>query len=254
MFKRVLEILSVACLTTSIASAQSPFIGEWKLDASKTRLPDEMKVQHQGGNTFVFDVGGGAETIVVDGTDQPGYGGTLLSVKAEAADTWIVKRKNDGRLLLTATWKLSNDSTLMDYFRGLDADGSTFSVDYIYRRIGGGTGFAADWQSIEERVNSPFVMEVTAFRGDGLSFVSPLGTRSAEFPEKSHPTQSPGGARGAASSIRRVDERTLVITGTQNGRVTVTQEIALSTDLEMLTMTVHVPGRDRPNVLVFERK
>ena len=100
MFKRILEILPAVCLTTSMAwAAESPFIGEWKLDPSKTRMPDEMKVQSQGGNKYAFDFGGGAETIVVDGSDEPGCCGTLLSVKPKAADTWIVERK-DGRLLL----------------------------------------------------------------------------------------------------------------------------------------------------------
>ena len=86
VFKRILDILSVVCLATSMAwAAESPFIGEWKLDPSKTRMPDEMKVQSQGGNKYAFDFGAGAETIVVDGSDQPGYGGTLLSVKAGSA-------------------------------------------------------------------------------------------------------------------------------------------------------------------------
>lgn len=68
MFKRILEILPAVCLATSMAwAAESPFIGEWKLDPSKTRMPDEMKVQSKGGNKYAFDFGGGAETIVVDG-------------------------------------------------------------------------------------------------------------------------------------------------------------------------------------------
>ena len=110
MFNRILEILPAVCLATSMAWAtESPFIGEWKLDPSKTRMPDEMKVQSQGANKYAFDFGGGAEMIVVDGSDQPGQGGTLLSVKAEAPDTWIVERKQGGRSLLKATWKLSKE-------------------------------------------------------------------------------------------------------------------------------------------------
>src|SRR5580658_8151020 len=126
-------------------AAESPFIGEWTLDSSKSRMPDEMKVQSKGGNQYAFDFGGGAENIVVDGTDQPGIRGTLLSVKVEAADTWIVERKKDGRLLLKATWKLAkDDSTLTDYYREFESDGSTVSMDYTYQRTGGGSGFAAD--------------------------------------------------------------------------------------------------------------
>jgi hypothetical protein len=73
VLKRIFEILSAVCLTTGMAwAAGSPFIGEWKLDPSKTRMPDEMKVRSYGGSKYAFDFGGGAETIVVDGSDQPG--------------------------------------------------------------------------------------------------------------------------------------------------------------------------------------
>ena len=81
----------------------------------------------------------------MDGTFQPGYGKTLLSVKAEAPDTWIVERKQDGRLTIKATWKLGKDGkTLTDYFREFDTDGSILSMDYVYRRMGEGSGFAGD--------------------------------------------------------------------------------------------------------------
>ena len=234
-------------------AAESPFIGEWKLDPLKTRLPDEMKVQDKGGNKYAFDFGVGAETIVVDGGDHPGYGGTLLSAKAEAPDTWIVERKKDGRLLLKATWKLSKDgSTLTDYYREFESDGSTLNMDYVYQRTGGGSGFAADWQSIKETMNSPYPIQVKAFQSDGLSFIKPLEnkTQNLKFDGKDYPNAS----RGSSSSARRVDERTLVITDKADGKVTETRAIGLSTDLKTLTITVHITGRDKPNVMVFERK
>ena len=257
VFKRILKILPAVCLATGIAwAAESPFIGEWKLDPSNSRMPDEMKVQSKGGNQYTFDFGVGPETIVVDGSDQPGYGGTLLSVKAQAPITWIVERSKAGRLLLRGTWNLSKDgSTLTDYFREFEADGSTLSMDYVYRRSGGGSGFAADWQSIRETMNSPFLMQVKEFQGDGLSFITPLehSTKNARFDGKDYPNEGPLADHGASSS-RRVDERTLVITDKADGKVTDTEEIALSPDQKTLTVTVHIPGRDKPNVMVFERK
>ena len=257
MFKRIGKILPAVCPATSTAwaAAENPFIGEWKLDPSKTSLPDEMKVRGKGDNKYAFDFGGGPETIVVDGSDQPGgYGGTLLSVKAAAPDTWIVERKKDGRLLLKATWKLSKDgATLTDYFREFESDGSTLSMDYVYRRTGGGSGFAADWQSIKETMNSPFSMQVKEFQGDGLSFITPSKTKNVTFDGKDYPNEGPNADR-ASSSIRRVDERTLVITDKADGKVVSdTEEIGLSTDLKTLTMTVRIAGRDKPNVMVFER-
>jgi len=258
VFKRILEILPAVCLATgSIGGAQNPFIGEWKLDSSKSRMPDEMKVEDKGGNTFAFDFGGGAETIVVNGTDQPAYGGTLLAVKAEAPDTWIVERKRGSQLLLKATWKLSKDGrTLTDYYREFESDGSTVSMDYVYQRTGAGSGFAADWQSIKETINSPYLMEVKEFQGDGLSFVTPSRheTKNVKFDGKDYPNEGANVNRGTAASGQRVDERSLVITDKAEGKVRDTEEIELSADRKTLTMTVHFTGRDRQNVMVFERK
>jgi hypothetical protein len=254
VLNRTLEILPLVCLATSIGwAAESPFIGEWKLDSSKTRMPDEMKVQSQGGNKYAFDFGGGAETIVVDGSDQPGCCGTQLSVKPEAADTWIVERKKDGKLLLRATWKLSKDqSELTDYYREFEADGDTHSMDYVYKRTGiGGSGFAADWQSIKETMNSPYTLEVKAFDGDGLSFTTPSEhqTESMKIDGKDYPT---GGA-GVVSSMRQADERNLVKTVKLNGKVIETDEVGLSDDRKTLKITKEIPGHDKPIVMVFER-
>ena len=258
VFKRIVKILPAICLATGVArAAESPFVGEWKLDPSKSRLPDEMKVESEGGNKYAFDFGAGTERIVVDGTDQPGSGGTLLSVNAESSDTWIVERKQDGRLILKATWKLSMDGrTLTDYFRGFESDGSTLSMDYVYQRIGGGTGFAADWQSIKETMNSPFLMQVKEFQGDGLSLITPSEheTKNLKLDGKDYPNQGPNANPGSSSSTRRVDEHNLVMTDRASGKVTDTEEIGLSDDLKTLTITVHVAGRDKPNVMVFERK
>jgi hypothetical protein len=271
MFNRTIKILLALCLTATAATAatspsaapaaENPFIGEWKLDNSKSRMPDEMKIESKRGNKYGFDFGGGAETIVADGTDQPGLDGTLLSAKADAPDTWIIERKKDGRLLLRATWKLSNDgSTLTDYYREFESDGSTLSMDYVYQRTGPHTanasGFAADWQSVKETLNFPFVLQVKTFEGDGLSFITPSQkrTKSAKFDGKDYPDEGPNVGRTATSAIRRVDDRNLVMTDKFDGKVRATEEISLSADLKVLTITIRVPGRDKNNVMVFNRQ
>jgi hypothetical protein len=105
-------------------------------------------------------------------------------------------------------------------------------------------------------INSPFVLVVKEFQRDGLSFADPFAQRTINLniDGKDHPRdQVPSAGGGASSSLRRVDERTLVITDKRNEKVTETEEFALSTDLKTLTMTVHIAGRDKPDVLVFER-
>jgi hypothetical protein len=257
MLKRVLKLLVFASMAVGAAwAAENPFIGEWKLNPSMTRMPDEMKVESKGNNTYSFDFGGGVgETIVANGTDQSGRGGTTLSVKADAPDTWIVERKKDGRLLLRATWKLSQDgATLTDLYRQFEPDGSTLSMDYVYQRSGGGSGFAADWQSIKETMNSPFILEVKEYESDGLSFINSMEQETKNVKLDGKDYEYPNQGTGRSSSVRRVDDHTLEMTDKRGAKVIDTREIKLSPDGKRLTMTVHEAGASKPNVMVFDRE
>ena len=258
MFKRTFELLLVACLGTgALWAANDPFVGEWKLNPARSKLTDQMKVESVGANKYVFDFGGGSETIVVDGTDQPGNFGSTLSVTVEGPDTWKVIRKKDGRMLITATWKLSKDgNTLTDDFTGIEPNGSTFNLNYVYRRTAGSSGFAGTWESTSETVNSVFVLQVRPYEGDGLSFIDPSEeeTKNVKFDGRDYPNLGPNVVPGSASSVRRVNERTLEMTDKIDGKVMDAQQIELSSDLKTLTMTVHTVGRSEPNILVFERQ
>jgi hypothetical protein len=258
MSKRTFQLLLVTCLVTgTLRAANDPFVGNWKLNPSKSRFPDEMKVKAAGANKYAFDFGAGnPEAIVADGTDQPGIFGTTLSVTVEGPDTWKVVRKRGGRTLLTATWKLSRDAkTLTDLYRENEPDGSTLSMDYVYERTTAGSGFAATWESVSETMNSAYELQIQPYQSDGLTFITPTEhqPRNLRFDEKDYPN-GPDAAPGSVYSARRVNERTLEVTDKIKGKVRNTQRIELSPNLKTLTMTDHAVGRSRPNVHVFDRE
>lgn len=258
MFKRTLQLLPVACVVTgALWAANDPFVGEWKLDASQSKLTDEMKVERVGEDKYAFDFGGGAETIKTDGTDQPAGGGTTLAVSMEAADAWRVVRKKDGRIVITANWKLSQDgNSLTDDFTAIGPDGSKTSVNYVYKRSEGTSGFTGTWDSTSEKMDSVFVIKIQPYEGDGLSIVytSQGVTKNVKFDGKEYPRAGANAASGSASSARRVDPLSVEITDKFKGKVTDTQEIKVSSDLKTLTMTIHIGSRREPNILVFERQ
>ena len=130
------------------------------------------------------------------------------------------------------------------------------SLDYVYQRIGGGSGFAADWQSIKETRNTPLSMEVKAYDGNGLSFLTPEQHRpeNMKFDGKDYSEDGSNAGQGPAISARQVDEHHLVITHKYNGKVTGTEDAELSADLKTLTITLHFVGRDKPDVMVYQRK
>jgi hypothetical protein len=258
MFNRTFQLTLVACLVTgTLWAANDPFVGDWKLNPSRSKLTDVMKVEGFAANKYTFDFGGGAETIVVDGTDQPGGFGTTLSVAVERSDTWKVIRKRGGRMLISATWNLSEDgSTLTDHFTGFNPNGSTYNLDYVYKRKAGGSGFEGEWVSTSETVNSVVLMRVRPYEGDGLSFIDPSAqvTRNVKFDGKDYPNLGPNVTPGSTSSLRRVNERTLEMTYKINGTLRYTQQIELSSDSSTLTMTGHIVGESETNIRVFERQ
>lgn len=258
MVKCALRLLLVVCLATgALAASNDPFLGEWKLNPSKSKLIDVMKVASVVGDKYAFDFGGGsAETIAVDGTDQPGIAGTTLSVTNEGPDSWKVIRKKDGRILLTAFWKLSKDgNTLKDDYTEFGPDGSSSNIKYVYQRTAGTSGFAGTWEGSSETMNAVIVLKIQAYEGDGLSFINSSGvTKNVKFDGKDYPNEGPNARAGSASTARRVNEDTLEMTDKFNGKITNTRQIQLAADRKTLMMTVHVPGRREPDILVFERQ
>ena len=260
MLKRTLQwLLFASLITTLLRAADNPFVGKWKLNGSKSRLPDEMKVKKVGANKYAFAFEGGdyKETIVADGTDQPGVFGTTFSVSVERPNSWKVVRKTDGKILLTANWKLSKDgNTLDDDFTLIQPNGSKFNVYYAYKRTAGGPGFDGTWESTSETVKSVFELQIQPYESDGLAFIIPSeGTvKNLNFDGKDYPYERPNVKAKFASSIRRVDERTLALTDKVDGKLAGTEEIEISPDHNVLTMTIQSVGQTRPEIRVFDRE
>ena len=239
------------------AAANSPFVGEWKLDPSRTRLTDTMKVENVAGNKYAFDFGGGPETIVVDGTDQPGVDGTMLSVSDEGIDSWKVVRKKDGRLLITAIWNLSKDGkALTDDFTFFNPDGSRSTVHYLYQRTAGSSGFAGTWESTNANMTSVFELKIKPYGEDGLSIInsSQGSTRNLKFDGKDYPKSGANVPAGSVASARLVNDHTLELTDKIKGRILDTQDVEVSSDRKTLTITVRNPGQRQPNIFVFARQ
>lgn len=260
MLNRIFQVLLVAGLVAGTArAANDPFVGRWKVNPSKSKLTDTMKVEAVGANKYAITFAPGAvDTIVADGSDQPALQGTTFSIAVEGPNNWTVIRKKNGRTLIMAKWTLSADGkTLTDAYTEYGDNGQTLSVNYAYQRTAGSSGFAGTWESTSEEVKSDIELQVQAYEGDGLSFNSAaMGIdQKIKFDGKEHPEMSRNMDPGSTFSGRRVNERTLEITEKFQGKITNNRQIELSKDLKTLTIGIRVPGESKPkNILVFERE
>ena len=184
MLRRSLLLLPVVCLAIgTLWAANDPFVGKWKVNPSKSKLIDEMRVEAAGENRYTFTFGPGqVDTVVADGSDQPALSGTTLSITVKGPNSWEVVRKMKGRMLLRAQWTLSEDGkTLNDAFTQYLPDGttlfseplpngSTLVLPYVYERTAGNSGFPGTWDSESAKVKTGMELQVQPYEGDGLSF------------------------------------------------------------------------------------
>ena len=262
MLRRTIQLLCFACLIAATSrAADDPFIGKWKLNLSKSKLADQMTIAPAGANryTLTFAGVGETETLVADGTDQPGITGSTISITVEAPGNWKIVRKQGGRTVLTANWKLSDDGkALTDTFIGNQPDGSTSRVDLVYKRAegsAGNSGIPGTWEATEEKAD-PFEIEIRPYEGDGLSFIT-SGGAPANNVKLDGKDYSPAGASpsaGSATSARRLGDHSIEVTKKLKGKIVETREITVSPDLKTLTMTRHLVDQRPPNILIFDRE
>jgi hypothetical protein len=260
MMKRAFQLLLIASVIASAAwAANDPFVGKWKVNPSKSKLTDEMKLEAVGANKYTITFQPGAvDTIVADGSDQPAVSGSTLSITVKGPNNWTVVRKKDGRTLLSADWTLSADGkTLTDEFTGYESDGSKTSVHYVYARTAGGPGFAGAWYTDSAQPDATMKVRIQSFDGDGLSIDGPEGqiTRSLKFDGKDYPSTGADAPAGLAASGHRANERSLEFFDKYKGRILQTQQIEISADLKTLTLSITLAGENKPrNVYVFDRE
>jgi hypothetical protein len=251
------QLLVVSLFTGTLWAATDPFAGTWKLNPAKSKLTDQMRVEAAGPNQYIFYLSAtNPETIIADGTDQPGIFGTTLAVSVLGPNQWRVVRKKDGRMLISAIWDLSADgNTLTDNFTGYRADGSTNNLLYKYTRTDGTSSFAGTWESISEQVNSTYEMQIQPYEDNGLSFIIPAQkmTKSVKFDGKAYPGQGPNLPAGYATSGRRLSDRAVELTDKIDGKLLDTQQVEVSPEGNALVITTHIPGVAKPNIQAFDR-
>jgi len=260
-----ISLTSIAVLCVGVAqlshAADQPFIGKWKLNLSKSKLADQMTIAPAGANRYslTFAGIGDTETLLADGTDQPGILGSTISITVEAPGNWKIVRKQGGRTQLTANWKLSDDGkALTDTFIGNQPDGSKSRIDLVYKRAedsASSSGIPGTWETTQEKPDSAYEMEIRPYEGDGLSFMISGGgpASNVKFDGKEYPPAGASPAAGSVTSARRLGDHSIELTKKFKGKIVETREINVSPDLKTLTMTRHLVDQRVPNVLIFNR-
>lgn len=248
----LVSIAQAAGATPTFWTANDPFVGKWNLNVTRSTIVDDVKVQALGANKYAFNFEGApTETVVADGTDQPGLPGTTLAVKSDEPHSLTVVRKQDGKIIVSASWKLAPDGrTLRDEFTGVQPDGSKTTTHYLYKRLSGASGFDGFWESTTPPEGLKLEMGIQPYSQQGLTFVTPGSNKNVVFDGREHA----GATEGLTYSGQRRGPRSLQYSENNHGKLERVRIFDLSRDGRTLRETIRVTHQPTPNVFVFERE
>ena len=78
--------------------------------------------------------------------------------------------------------------------------------------------------------------------------------QNLHFDGKDYPGSGPGAPKGYVSSGHRINDHAVDRIDKINGKTLYNQQIEVSADGKALKVTIHIPGRDKPDWMVFDRE
>jgi hypothetical protein len=246
-------------LSTVVAAADNPFIGQWKLNPSKSDFSGETeKYEDAGGGKIRLTSGALSFTFTTDGKEHAGmFAGDLVSVKQIDPKTWEETIHRKGKVLETITSTLSDDgNTLTEVVKGTRPDGSSFENTTTNTRVGSGSGLLGTWKSKGEQQSSPATIEFAANGADGIAFILPNSKARAElkFDGKDYPAKGPTVPSGLTLAVTKTGDRSFDLIQKVKGKPIFKATYTVSDDGKTITRTGGSVGTNAQTKAVYDKQ
>lgn len=247
----VLPCLLVMIGTASIAAAQNPFVGTWKLNPAKSSLAGTtIKFGLAADDATELDADGSSYSFRVDGKAYRMASGDVAQWTQRDSATWMTTyRTPAGKLLSTETWTLSPDGkTLTAVSAGTQPDGQAYSDKTAYTRTAGGGGLMeslmGSWKSTAVAVGRPEEMIIAPYGLGGLSFKFPFRKASflAVYGGKQVVPSGPDIPPALTIALERVGPSGFRLIRRLSGEVTYSAVYKVSADGKTITQTGNARG------------
>ncbi len=239
---RKLTLKSIVFLVPLSLFAQSPIDGTWKTNLDASTLSDHPVVFSLINGTYDCDTCVPKVHVTADGSDQPvaGLPQVTLAVKEINQHTIAIVMKKDGK-------------TISDQIRTASDDGQTMHVtNTLYgpqnpkpevqestaQRIGsplpGANLTSGSWRTVKQSGSDNGLLTTFKETESRLSMTTPTGVNwTANFDGQYYPVQ--GSYVYDSVSLKKVDDRRIIVTLKQNGAIVRVQTITISADGKIMT-------------------
>lgn len=257
-----MRVMGICVLAISaaglLAAADNPFIGKWKLDASKSDFTGTtFKYEDAGGGKIRSSFGNESYTFTTDGKEHPGLFGRMISVKSIDSNTWERTVRYKGKVISTETLKLSDDGkTMTETDKGTRPDGSSFEETDVYERQGEGTGFLGTWKTKQVQGGEEEITEVQANGEDGLTLLLPqVKARCAvKLDGKDYPASGPQVPPGLTLALTKTGDRSFDFVEKVKGKTVWKGTWSVSDDGQTLTTAGATEGTNEQTKSVYNKE
>jgi hypothetical protein len=247
-----------AASAQSDKSADLPYAGTWKLNFAKSDFGETtIAFAKTASGETQFTAMGQSYTFQVDGKDYPALFGRTAAWKQIDANTWETTIKQDGKLIVTETSRLSSDGkTLTTDTKGPKPAGGTFEETVVYERLSGGPGLEGKWKTKNIKGSAPTVLELAPSGSDGLTIRIPdfQINCEAKLDGKDYPATGPTVPPGLTLAITKTGARSFDLMEKKDGKEIVKLSFEVSADGKTLTETGSAAGTNEKFKAVYDRQ
>lgn len=255
---RTAVFLAVLAAAVSLAAADLPWVGQWKINVAKSNYGEwTVTYADVGGGDMQATVDGRTWKFKMDGKDYPDPWGGTSAWKQVDASNWETVNKLKGKVLSTDVRRLSADGkTLTVASKGTRPDGKAFDDEYVFARVSGGPGLGGKWKSSKVSFSGPSVVDISAYESDGLTLrVADWGVSwNAKLDSKDNPVKGPTVPDGFTIALKRTGPKSLDYVQKQNGKELYKGTWTVSADDRTITIVDAAVGTNEKTTSVYDRQ
>jgi hypothetical protein len=250
-------MLAILCCCT-IASAQSAFVGTWKLNQAKSHLTgDKVTYSSTADGTMKETTAVGSYTFKTDGRPYTTPFDSTVTWKQTGPSTWTTEDRQKDVLLATEIISVSDDGKTMTVIStGTNPDGKDFHDTEVYIRTAGTSGLMGTWKSEKMKSSTSEVMEFAANGSDGIAWILPEIKASLDltFDGKDVVPVGPTVPEGLTISATKNGAKSFNFVEKMNGKALVQGTLSVSPDGKTLTDVSSAMKEQNKRTAVYDKQ
>jgi hypothetical protein len=258
---RPVQILCIVAVAGSAAAAfaQSPFIGDWKMNNNKSRFTgDVIRFSPAPDGAIKFTAETRSYTFKTDGKEYTGPTGAQNVWKMIDDNNYERSTSRNGVPLGTTTYKISSEGkTLVTEDTGTLPSGKSFDDTTTYTRVSGTKGLMGSWKDTEVKIKEDNVMSLKAgSSADKLRWELPdiKAYVDLSLDGKDCTPVGPTVPKGLTLSATKTGPRSFTVLQKLDGKLLSKNTYKLSSDGKTLTAVETPPDGKAPETIIYEKQ